>query len=189
MIINRNWFTLIELMIAITIVVILSVVTYVPYNHYQNKAKLKLASREISQGFYEAKTMASSWLKNLYWNRSIWFYLDTMDTNNDKLTFFSYPHDIEDINIINFELSNVEIIKEMKLQKWIKINYLWWYENLLFYFESISWKSRIFSFTWWWKDLVLDDELEIVFSFKNSTSPTLKSTLIYFSKTNIVDYK
>jgi len=47
-------------MIAITIVVILSVVTYVPYNHYQNKAKLKLASREISQGFYEAKTIASS---------------------------------------------------------------------------------------------------------------------------------
>lgn len=195
MLINKAWFTLVELIIAITIVVILSVVTYVPYSHYQNKAKLKLASREISQGFYEARNMASSWLKDVVWNRSIWFYLDTMDPNNDKLTFFSYPHDIEEINIINFELSNVEIIKEMKLQKWIKINNLKWswgwteYNNLLFYFDSITWESKIYNFNGSFKDLIIDDKIDIIFSFKNSNSPTLKSTLVYFSKTNIVDYK
>jgi hypothetical protein len=43
-----------------TIISILSIMIYAPYNHYQNKAKLKLTSREISQSFYEAKNMATS---------------------------------------------------------------------------------------------------------------------------------
>jgi hypothetical protein len=45
-------------------------IAYVPYAHYQKKAKLRLASREISQSFYEAKNMAVSGIK----------YLRTSDT-------------------------------------------------------------------------------------------------------------
>jgi len=51
--ITKKAFTLIELMIAITIVVILTMATYAPYNYYQNKAKLKVTTREISQILYE----------------------------------------------------------------------------------------------------------------------------------------
>jgi hypothetical protein len=36
---------------------------YAPYSLYQQKAKLKLASRELSQSFYEAKNMAVSGIK------------------------------------------------------------------------------------------------------------------------------
>jgi hypothetical protein len=32
--------------------------TYTPYNYYMNKAKVKSASREISQALYEARNMA-----------------------------------------------------------------------------------------------------------------------------------
>ncbi|MDR1944549.1 MAG: prepilin-type N-terminal cleavage/methylation domain-containing protein [Candidatus Peribacteria bacterium] len=56
-------FTLIELLTSITILFILMMLAYVPYAHYQKKAKLKLASREISQSFYEAKNMAVSGIK------------------------------------------------------------------------------------------------------------------------------
>jgi len=47
-------------MVVVFIIIILSVLTYLPYSHFQNKAKLKLASRELSQSFYEAKNMAIS---------------------------------------------------------------------------------------------------------------------------------
>jgi hypothetical protein len=45
-------------MIAITIVAFLMIASYAPYSYYQNKAKLKVATREISQVLYEAKNMA-----------------------------------------------------------------------------------------------------------------------------------
>jgi len=51
-------FTLIELMIAIVIMVILTMTAYAPYNYYQNKAKLKVTAREISQLLYESRNMA-----------------------------------------------------------------------------------------------------------------------------------
>jgi prepilin-type N-terminal cleavage/methylation domain-containing protein len=49
----KKGFTLIELLISITIVTILTMATYAPYNYYQNKAKLKVSTREISQILYE----------------------------------------------------------------------------------------------------------------------------------------
>jgi prepilin-type N-terminal cleavage/methylation domain-containing protein len=58
MIIKKSAFTLIELMITITIIVVLTMVTYAPYNYYQNKAKLKVSLREIGQLLYEARNMA-----------------------------------------------------------------------------------------------------------------------------------
>jgi prepilin-type N-terminal cleavage/methylation domain-containing protein len=62
---KQKGFTLIELLISITILFILMMMAYIPYEHYQKKAKLKLASREISQSFYEAKNMAVSGIKEL----------------------------------------------------------------------------------------------------------------------------
>ncbi|MDR0772512.1 MAG: type II secretion system GspH family protein [Candidatus Peribacteria bacterium] len=56
-------FTLIELLVVITIIFMLMMTVYAPYSLYQQKAKLKLASRELSQSFYEAKNMAVSGIK------------------------------------------------------------------------------------------------------------------------------
>jgi hypothetical protein len=38
----------------------LMLIAYAPYQYYEKKSKLRLASREISQSFYEAKNMAIS---------------------------------------------------------------------------------------------------------------------------------
>ncbi|MFC1798000.1 prepilin-type N-terminal cleavage/methylation domain-containing protein [Patescibacteria group bacterium] len=56
--ITKKAFTMIELMITITIIGILTMVTYAPYNYYQNKGKLKITAREVSQLLYEARNMA-----------------------------------------------------------------------------------------------------------------------------------
>jgi hypothetical protein len=38
--------------------IFLSVSIYAPYNYYSNKAKLKLAKKEIAKTLYEARNMA-----------------------------------------------------------------------------------------------------------------------------------
>jgi prepilin-type N-terminal cleavage/methylation domain-containing protein len=56
--VTKKAFTLIELIITITIVAILTMLSYAPYNYYQNKSKLKITTREISQLLYESRNIA-----------------------------------------------------------------------------------------------------------------------------------
>ncbi len=188
MYLKKNAFTLIELIVAMSIVATLMLMTYLPYNHYQNKAKLKLSTREISQSFYEAKNMAVSWIKDVDWNTSIWLYMTTLEPNNWDIVFFSYPHNIYEVSINNIESWDIKKIKIKQLQDSIKINSLDWYDNLLFFYNSINGESKIYTFSSTWKSEVLDDEISLVVSYKNSTSESYKKELIYFKKTNIIDY-
>jgi len=188
MYLNKKAFTLFELMVAMSIVISIMLMSYLPYSHYQNKAKLKLSSREISQSFYDAKNMAVSWIRDVDWNKSIWLYLTKDNINNDKLIFFSYPHDIDETSINNEELWDIKIIKTRELQDGIKLNYLWWYDNLLFFFNSINWESKIYTFWASWKIEITDNEISLIFSYKNATSWSLRKELIYFKNTNIIDY-
>lgn len=188
MILSKKAFTLVELLVAITIIIILSLMTYIPYSHYQNKAKLKLASREISQSFYEAKNMAISWIKDINWNKSVWLYLNKDISSNNKIVFFIYPHDLDELLINNIESSQVQILKTKLIQDSININSLDWYDNLLFFFEAITWKSNVYTFTSSGRLEVVLDKINIEFSYKNTTSPTLSKQIIYHKNTNIIDY-
>lgn len=196
---KQKGFTLIELLISITILFILMMMAYIPYEHYQKKAKLKLASREISQSFYEAKNMAVSGIKELKdadtyesENMSIWLYITTEDWKNNKVILFSYPYDIpeEEININ----SDTSIIKTNILQEWIKINNLssndLSYNNLLFFYRAINWEIKIFTLLSdsWQKDEINNDEISIIFSYMNATTSSLQKRLTYFKNTNIIDY-
>lgn len=67
-------FTLIELLVSISIFFILVLITYVPYNFYMNKVKVKNTIKEISQSLYEARNMAINWISENS-NKSIWLYL------------------------------------------------------------------------------------------------------------------
>jgi len=55
---NNKAFTLIELIVVITIFCIMLLATYIPYTYYQTKAKVKFAVKDISQSIYEARNMA-----------------------------------------------------------------------------------------------------------------------------------
>lgn len=185
---RKSAFTIIELIVAISIAITLMIVTYLPYWHYQNKAKLKLASREISQSFYEAKAMAVSWIKDISWNRSIALYFNINSPDDDKIVFFTYPHNIEEDFITNVESWNIKILKTKLIQDNIKIDYLNWKDNLLFFYDSITWSSKIYTFNSSWKTEVLDNKISIKFSYKKSLSDSLRKELIYFKNTNIIDY-
>ena len=133
--------------------------------------------------------MAVSWLKDDINNRSIWVYLDTNSWDNTYVTFFSYPYSLDESLLKNEEGENVKIVKTKDIEKWVRINSLSWFNNLLFLYDSINWWSRVYTFDWNNKTLVNDDEIEIMFSYKDSTSVTLQREITYFTQTNIVDYK
>lgn len=186
-------FTLMELLIVITILAFLMIVAYTPYSLHQKKAKLKIASREISQNFYTAKSMAVSWKKEIRAddpeeteNKSIGLFLSTQTERNDRIFFYSFPYAIEENDI---QLSVWEIFKNFTLQDWIKINYLSWYDNLLFYFSAITWELTIYTFrNNWTKEAISENKIEIISSYRNASSPVLQRKITYYKNTNIIDY-
>lgn len=189
---NYKAFTLIELLIVITIIALLMMVVFVPYSHSQKKAKLRLAWREIAQVFYDAKNMAVSWIKEQIdeetdLNSAVGLYMSTYDSENTKVSFYTFPFDIEKEYI---NISNEYLYKEYMLQEWIRINYLSWFKSLLFFFDSIEWNVEILSFennnlTWYVDNI----KIEIMLSYLNSDSASLQKWLTYFRNTNLIDYE
>ncbi len=189
--ITKKAFTLIELMIAITIVVILTMATYAPYNYYQNKAKLKVTTREISQILYEWRNMAVNWAVGESHNISIWVYFETSALEKNKVKIFSYPFDIINNDIKYEEWPNVKLLKTLKLQKWIEINDIEGYNNMLFVFDAITWELNYHNWENWNRVLINSPKPDIVsieFSYKNSSSENLRRSIKYFTSTNIIDY-
>lgn len=191
----KKGFTLIEMMIAITIVAILSLTTYAPYSYYQNKAKLKITAREISQLLYESRNMAINWALSNSWNVSIWVYFDNSSLLNNTIKVFSYPYDSDEININNMEWWNTKLIRSLILQPWVQID---WFNisglpdpdktNLLLFFNSINWDIKYYTWNPSKNNISGIEKLSIKFSYKWSTSPNLQKTIDYFTKTNITDY-
>lgn len=185
---NNKWFTLIELMVTITIVGILSVMTYSPYSYFQNKASLKTTAREVSQLLYESRNMAINWAIANNWNVSIWVYFDINSSINNQIKVFSYPHDMDKMNIINSEWWDIRLIKTLSLKKWILMDKIEDKQNVLFFFDSITWKLSYYNWKSWVRNTFDDNIISINFSFNWSSSPNLNKTINYYTNTNIIDY-
>lgn len=185
--INKKAFTLLELMIVVTILWIIATFSYIPYNFYQNKIKLNLSSNIFSQTFYEAKNLAISWIVGEDSNSSIWLYVSKEEDFKNKLTFYKIPFDTEVNSINNL---NDYFYREIFLQKNIFIDELWWKENLLFYYSSIDWDLSIYEKSLdSLADYTLPETIDITLSYWESDLDNLKKELIYFVDTNIIDYK
>ena len=181
-------FTLIELLVSMTIFFVVVMVTYIPYNYYQNKAKLRQSTKEISQSLYEARNMAINWTSSGS-NLSVWLYFDSSDSSKNSLSFLSYPYSFTWSQITNNIWWQVNLIKTIELQPWIEINTVNWEPNWLFFFEAINgkWKYYYWDSSWIRNDIV-SREIDLGFSYKNSSSPNLKKEIKYYTETNIVDY-
>ena len=179
----NKWFTLVELMIVFTIIILLSISIYAPYNFYSNKAKLKVAKSEIAKTIYEARNMAIYWLDDWSSNKSVWVYFDKNNSKN-SIKLYSYPYNYSWTKN-NFSSASVKLIKEIKLQPWIQIDKIWWKDKALFYFQSISW-----TWTYYYGNPLTEfsnTKIGIEFFYKNWWE-NLKSKIEYYTKTNIVDY-
>jgi len=184
----KKWFTIIELIIAITIFFTIVASTYIPYNHYIKKANLNTAVKDISQSLYNARNMAINWLSWDGSNRSIWIYLDATDKN--KIKFYSYPHNFTNISIDTSVYPNIKELKTLVLPEWVQIDNIEDENNWLFLFSAIYWIWTYYYFNASWENVfnLTDDEITIKISYKWSTSSSLTKEIIYFKKTNIVDY-
>lgn len=183
---NLSWFTLIELMVAITIVAILMVMTYAPYDYYSNKAKVRITARDVSQLLTETRNLAIHWLDRWSWNLSLWVYFDSTDALKNKLQVFSFPHNYEYVQIVPNESDpNINLLKTVELKSWVEIDNVWWQTNWFFVFEAITWEGT-YSYFQSTKQNFSDLNIDIEFSYKNSTN--LRNKITYITKTNISDY-
>lgn len=181
-------FTLIELVIVITLFFILVSASYIPYSYYINKAKVRNTIKEISQSLYEARNMAINWTSSGS-NISVWIYMDA-ENNSNKLQFFSYPHYYTWAQIVNNLWTDIKLIKTYDLQPGINITNINWENNWLFFFESISWSWAYYYFdSNGTRNNIVNKEIKINLSYKWAAiwSP-LAWELIYYTNTNIVDY-
>lgn len=189
--IQKKWFTLIEFMIVITIMMLVLLLSYAPYNLYQNKARVKLATREISQSFYEARNMAISWIqsaknKSDETNKSVWILLEKSQTKNSKIKYFLFQKDI----FISKNFESGEEFKQKDIQDWVFIKNFPWNESvekILIVYEASSGQIKIFNYDT--KNEILKNDFQLEVSYRNSSSEILNRTIKYYLKTNIVDYE
>lgn len=200
---GRKWFTLIELMIVISIMWILLLFSYAPYTLYQNKAKLRLATREVSQTFSEGRNLAVSWFKpsGKTKNHSVILEFSSLDWENSKINYYfsENPLIYDKVNdksnlkdAIN-EAKDEKKIKSKVIQDWIKFRKFEIEESLnieekiFVSFDAALWVVNIFDKDW---GIINTPSLKIHMSFKNADENwILYRTITYIPKTNIVNYK
>jgi prepilin-type N-terminal cleavage/methylation domain-containing protein len=125
---NNKAFTLLELIVVITIFGIMLLATYIPYSYYQTKAKVKMAVKDISQNIYESRNMAINWYNEGSGSLSIGLFFDVI-TNPQTITFFSYPFSYTGSQIIPKEGGDIKIIKKEELPDGVELESIWWYKK------------------------------------------------------------
>lgn len=185
---QKSAFTLIEFLIAITIVAIISVMAFGPYWFYVNKSKVKHTQKEVTQVIYEAKNMA---LNGRVWenkNISVGVYFDSNNADEIQVLPFSYSTTLDDISnnnlLIDNALSQTGVLNlQLQPGMWFeKING----ENKWFiYFQAISGSGWVLVWDNFW---TISREIEIEFAYKNATGWSLRDSITYFPETQIVDY-
>lgn len=185
---QNSAFTLIELMVAITIFVLLWSMVFWPYAYYLNKSKVKHTQKEVTQLIYEAKNMA---LNGIVWedkNISVWVFFDTNQADRIDVISFDYDKTADDIqtnpNLVNDALSKKPIIS-LTLQPGITFQEISWEEIGLIYFQAINgswWLLAGNSFS------QISGNSDIVFAYKDATSWALRKAITYIPDTQIVDY-
>ena len=170
-------FTLVELLIAMSIFFILVASTYAPYNYYTKKANLSNATKEISQSIYSARNMAINWANESWTNRSIWLYFNNNETSNNFMQLYSYPHNIDESLIVPEETGSIKLIKNIPLPQWIQIDNIENKDNALFLFSSISWSWSYYFFDPIKNNFALD-EIGVNISYKWATWDSLKKKVI-----------
>ena len=173
---NTKWFTLVELMIVISIIWIMMSMAYAPYSYFQKKAEIKIAAKEISKTLNESRNLSIHWTSSGWINQSIWVYFNKANKNIIKI--FSYNYDDRNTKFL---------LKEIKIQPNVWIEKVAGSDKWLFFYEAITWswsfyKDDTFSTS------ITNNKISIDFSYKGTTSEALKKNIEYYTKTYISDY-
>ncbi len=165
-------FTLIELMVVMTIMSIVMFASYLPYAHHQKKTLLKQASREISQSLSDARNLAIHGLDTGSGNLTVWLYVASGAT---ELAYYAYPYE-QAFNITNLE--EEYLLKTKKLPKGIRIDTIGSVSGeYLFIFQAISGSGSS-----------SETVLPIRVSYQWSPDAILQKEILYYPRSYISDY-
>lgn len=174
-------FTLIELMIVITILMLMSVMAYSSYNVSRQISQLKYSLKELSQSITETKNLAINGYEKENINHSIGVYFNLDDKNNYTLYSFRYDSEIE--------LLPENILEKRKLPENIFLSSIENYENLLIYYSAIHGEASVYTFQGGRiQEITNNPEIEIEISYGNAQYYPFLRKLTYYKNTQIVDY-
>ncbi len=172
---NSLWFSIIELMIVITIMTILTLSAYIPFSHYKEKQKVKNSAKIITQVLSDSRNSAIYWMASSTWNLDIWVKLETWKW---KIWIYWFP--IND-NIWDYLNPDNKYLLENILLEWgTQITSSWW----LILFKAITW-SGIYK----WDFTITDNKIEMIVWLKWATTWFFSKKIQYYTKTYISDVK
>jgi prepilin-type N-terminal cleavage/methylation domain-containing protein len=169
---HKNAFTLIELMVVITIMGIIMFASYIPYQYHQKKTALKLAAREVSQSLSEARNLALHGLDTGSGNLSLWLLFAS---GANQITYYAYPFE-QSMDLLSMDESYK--FKEKKLPRGVIFHSIGGEKQDYFIsFDAITGSGSI-----------TDTTLPIVLSYAWSDDIVLQKNILYYTRTHISDY-
>lgn len=185
---KNAWFTLIELMVVMSMFAIMVAVTYIPYSYYEVKQRVKIWGKQVSQILYEARNMAINGQSDNNKNVSVGVVFD-IENEKNKVILLTYPYTFTGSEIGALETSEIKKIRTLDLPKWVQLEDVWGKKKALFFFQSISGQGKF----WWWDTTGVKSEfpagdIEVKLSFKWSTETNLQKIIHYYTYTHIIDY-
>lgn len=183
-------FTLIELMITLSIFFILSMSTYISYSHFHKKSLLNQGVKEITKSIYDARNLAINGIDSGSGNLSIGLYFDSSTPESQKkIQYFSYPHTFSGSQVVPEDIWGIEILKELDLSRWVTVSSVWGYSQFLIFFST---PNGVGEYYYWdttsVKQSFTGAVLPIQVSYMNATSPSLQREINYYTGWNIADY-
>ncbi|NUJ98033.1 type II secretion system protein [Candidatus Gracilibacteria bacterium] len=185
---NIKAFSLLELIVVITLIGIMLLVTYAPYSYYQTKAKVRMTIKDVAQSIYEARNMAINGYNEGSGSISVGLFFD-VDTTPNTITFFSFPYSYTGTQIIPQDNGIIKIIKKEEFPSGVQVKDIGGYKKGLLFFQAISGDGSYF----YWENTPEKKEFEedyiaIKIAYGDSSSNNLSGIVKYYTPTNIVDY-
>lgn len=181
------WFTILEMLIAITIFTLITIYTFSTYIHYNKKAILHDWIKEVSQSLYEARNYAINWLNDNSKNKSVWLFFDA---SINQLKYYSYDYTLSWSEIkIDDTIPWISLFKTKTLNSDFYIEDILGENNTMFLFNSISWDWEYFYYDQFNNRVPFSsNKIDVNVSYKHATSSLLNRTISYFTDTYITDY-
>ena len=175
--ISTKAFSLVELLVVITIIALISLAIYFPYAHHQRKTLVNQWLSELSQGLNNARNMAIQGRVSGSGNLHIGLFFP------DENTLLFHGYSLTSTG----SLTDAELVSRRLLPRWVTLT-----GSLVgteYFFEAISWdltkrelQNNTFITSPHWDREIFE------ISFMNSSSESLRRTLYYFTQSHITDF-
>ena len=165
-------FTLIELMVVISIMAILLTLWFTQFAHYKTKQLVRNSSKILTQTLVDSRNKAIYWISSSTWNLDIWVLLEN---NTENIKIFWFPINDNIWNYLNPD--NKYLLEKIPFEKNVEFSSSWW----LILYKAITWSWIYKNFT------ITDNKIEMNVWLKWATSWFFSKKIKYYTKTYISD--